>query len=138
VSVMAGLAVFALSLLFISLLFELSSQQEEFLTWIDLGICSVFIAELTVRFHRAPSKRKCIRESWADILGSIPSVVFEMSILRAFRLFRVTRITRISKTTRVVRVVKVTRVSKASKAVKAVKLARKLPKLKKTVKKFKK
>lgn len=134
--VMASLAIFALALLFISLIFDLTPPQEELFRWIDLGVCAIFITELGFRFHRAPSKRSCMRDSWADILGSIPAAVMEMSIIRAFRLFRVARVARVTRVAKVTKVAKITRAAKATKAAKALKLARKMPKLRKTAKKF--
>lgn len=133
---MAGLAIFALSLLVASIVFELTPGQEEFFGWIDLGVCAIFITELGFRFHLAPSKRSCLRDSWADILGSIPAIVMEMSIIRAFRLFRVARVARVTRVVKVTKVVKITRTAKVTKAAKAFNLARKMPKLRKTVKKF--
>ncbi len=133
--VMAGLAIFALVLLAISLIFELDPGQEELFGWVDLGICTVFITELGFRFRRAASKRRCLRESWADILGSIPSIVLEMAIIRGFRLFRVAKVARVARAAKVARVARAT---DAAKAVKALKLARKAPKIIKTVKKIRK
>lgn len=91
---MAGLAIFVLSLLVMSLVFEPTPEQEGLFGWIDLGVCAIFITELGLRFHKASSKRGCLRDSWADILGSIPAIVMEMGIIRAFRLFRVARVAR--------------------------------------------
>lgn len=119
---MAGLTIFALS--------------QEFFGWTDLGVCAIFITELGFRFHNVPSKRCCLRDSWADILGSTPAVVMEMGIIRAFRLFRVARVARVTRVVKVTKVVKITRTAKVTKAAKAFKLARKMPKLRKTVKKF--
>jgi voltage-gated potassium channel len=129
----AGLAIFALILLVISLVFELTPSQEELFGWIDLGVCAVFITELAFGFRKAPSKFRWLRESWADILGSIPTTWMEMRIIRGFRLFRATRVVRAARVARVTRVTKTVRIAKAAKA---LKLARKLPKLRKTVKKF--
>ncbi len=119
---MAGLAIFALCLLAASIIFELTPEQEELFGWIDLGVCAIFITELGFRFHNAPSKRRCLRESWADILGSIPTTEMEMRVIRGFRVFRVGR---------------AARVARVAKAAKVLKVARKLPKLRKT-KKFRK
>ncbi len=89
-----------------------------------------------LQIYNAPSKRSCLHDSWADILGSIPAIVMEMGIIRAFRLFRVARVARVARATRVTKVAKVTRAAKATKAAKALKLARKMPKLRETAKKF--
>jgi hypothetical protein len=131
----AGLAIFALILLLlvISLVFELTPAQEELFGWIDLGVCAVFITELAFRVRKTPFKLRLLRESWADILGSVPTTWMEMRIIRGFRLFKVTRV---MKAARVARVARVTRTARVAKAAKALKLARKLPKLRKTVKKF--
>lgn len=123
---MAGLAIFALSLLVASIVFELNPEQEQLFGWIDLGVCAIFITELGFRFRGAPSKKRCLRESWADILGSIPTMEMEMRVIRGFRVFRVARAVRVAK------------VAKVAKAAKVLKVARKIPKLRKTMKKFKK
>ncbi len=117
---MAGLAIFALSLLVASIVFELTPDQEQLFGWIDLGVCAIFITELGFRFRGAPSKKRCLRESWVDILGSIPTTEMEMRVIRGFRVFRVARAVRVAK------------------AAKMVKVARKMPKLRDTVKKFRK
>lgn len=112
---MAGLAIITLSLLFLSIVLELTPEQESLFEWVDHGVSTLFIIELGFRFRDAPSKRLWFRDSWADILGSIPTVGIEMSIIRGFRLFKV---------------------AKAAKAAKTLKLLRKTPKLRKKVEKF--
>jgi hypothetical protein len=134
---MAGLAIFALVLLVMSIVFELDPALEELFGWIDLGICAVFITELGFRFHHTDSKRQCLRESWADILGSIPTTWMEMRIIRGLRLFRVTRVVRVAKVTRATKVIRVTKATKAVKAARMLKVARKMPKLRKTITKIK-
>jgi len=114
---MVGLAIFALSLLGISITFELTPEQEQLFDLVDFGICAIFITELSFRFYNAPSKKRCLRESWADILGSIPTTEIEMRIIRGFRIFRVAKIAKIAK---------------------VLKLARKVPKIVKMGKKFRK
>ncbi len=64
---------------------------------IELGLLSVFIADLVIKARTEPSLSTFLRERWTDILMVIP-------YFRIFRVLRFTRLLRICRTARIVKV----------------------------------
>lgn len=64
----------------------------EVLFIVDNLFCVIFLADFTVQFVKAPSKKGYMKwQGMMDLLGSLPGI----PLLRLFRLFRLTRIARV-------------------------------------------
>ena len=66
---------------------------------VELGLLSVFVADLFVKYRRVGKFRTFIRRHWSDILMVIPY----------FRIFRVLRLIRLLRILRVARIARVRR-----------------------------
>jgi voltage-gated potassium channel len=92
-------SVYVLVALLIQATVRLSPETAEVLDWIDLLVCTVFLTDFFVRFHRAPSKAQFMKWGWIDFVSSIP-------MLNLFRVGRVVRIVRVFRILRAFRSMK--------------------------------
>lgn len=73
-------------------IFDLPPAVDTTLTLIDLALCTLFIVDFGIRFHRARGFRwRFVRRHWVDLVGAVPFV----GPLRAARFIRVLRIIRL-------------------------------------------
>lgn len=63
---------------------------------IELGLLSVFVADLVVKYRRVPYFKTFVRRHWSDILMVIPY----FRIFRILKLFRLIRILKVAKITK--------------------------------------
>lgn len=85
------LSIYVLVALLIDTFFHLPPEISKALSYIDNGICMVFLIDFIVQFRRAPNKWRYMRWGWIDIVASIPTFDF----MRAGRLLRAIRIIRL-------------------------------------------
>lgn len=64
---------------------------------LEIGLLSVFVADLVVKARTAPNLRTFVRTRWTDILMVVP-------YFRVLRILRLTRLLRLLRATRVARV----------------------------------
>lgn len=67
---------------------SLSDEHKRLLSYIDTGICCIFIIDFIIDFKEAKNKLHFMKWGWIDLLSSIPS----LDILRWGRVFRVLRL----------------------------------------------
>jgi voltage-gated potassium channel len=85
------LSIYVLIALAVETIFTLPLQIGRLLSFIDDGICLVFIYDFVVRFRKAPSKKQFMKWGWIDLISSIPTY----SYLHYGRLIRLVRLLRI-------------------------------------------
>lgn len=85
------LSVYVLGALLAQIVFHVPPEVSLLLDRIDAFVCVVFLADLAVRFRRAPSKLAFMKWGWIDLISSIPAYDF----LRWGRMVRIIRIVRI-------------------------------------------
>jgi len=86
------LAIFSLILLIPIYFGHLSSQDKAILTYLEDGLCVIFLLDFFRSLHLAQDKWGYFLRSggWLDLLGSIPISAF--AIFRVARLFRIVRL----------------------------------------------
>lgn len=87
------LSIIVLVELIIDSYFKLPTELSRLLLYIDNIICVVFLIEFSIRFYKAPSKKKFLKWGWVDLISSIPSFEF-LRYGRTVRLFRILRVLR--------------------------------------------
>lgn len=85
------LSIYVLIALAVETIFTLPLQIARLLSFIDDGICFVFLYDFVIRFKKAPSKKQFMKWGWIDLLSSIPTY----SYLRYGRLVRLVGLFRI-------------------------------------------
>src|SRR6516162_9449251 len=88
------LAIFSLILLIPIYFGNLSSQDKAVLTYLEDGLCVIFLLDFFRSLHLAQNKWGYFLRGggWLDLLGSIPFSAF--AIFRVARLFRIVRLLR--------------------------------------------
>ena len=85
-------SVYVLVALLIQATVKLSADAVQILGWMDWLTCAVFLADFSVRFHRAPSKTQFLKWGWIDLVSSLPVNIFQVGrVVRIIRVFRILR-----------------------------------------------
>lgn len=85
------LSFYVLGSLIIDTFFSLPSEIQKILSFIDNGICVIFLYDFIVRYKKADNKLQFMKWGWIDLIASIPTLDF----MRAGRLLRLIRLIRI-------------------------------------------
>lgn len=94
------LSIYVLGSLVASTLFHLPTEIEKLLSYIDNGICVIFLFDFFYRFARAKNKLQFMKWGWIDLISSIPTFEY-FRPGRALRLVRLLRILRAFRSTKV-------------------------------------
>jgi voltage-gated potassium channel len=72
---------------------KVSPEVSKLLSYVDNGICFIFLYDFLKRFVQAENKWKFMRWGWIDLLSSIPFIEYARAgrILRLIRLLRIVR-----------------------------------------------
>lgn len=98
---MLVLCVLALAILVAEVFLEVDLEVRRILSFVDTGICGVFLLDFMRNLLRAPDKRRYfLTWGWLDLLSSIPSVDAlrwgrAARVVRVLRLFRGLRASRV-------------------------------------------
>src|SRR5215472_3917248 len=86
------LAIFSLILLIPIYFGNLSAEDKAILTYLEIGLCLIFLLDFFRSLYRASDKGRYFFRSggWLDLLGSIPISAF--AIFRIARIFRIVRL----------------------------------------------
>jgi Ion channel. len=85
-------SVYVLVALLIQATIKLSPETVEILGWMDWLVCTVFLTDFFVRFHRARSKIQFLKWGWIDFVSSLPVNIFQVGrVVRIIRVFRILR-----------------------------------------------
>ncbi|MHB8078108.1 MAG: ion transporter [Candidatus Krumholzibacteriia bacterium] len=99
---MLALCLFALAMLAVETVVELSAATQQILKYADFAVCVVFFADFVISLLRSPSRWRYFRTwGWIDLISSIPAV----RVLRWGRLARVLRVLRILRGVRATRII---------------------------------
>jgi voltage-gated potassium channel len=88
---MLGLSVYVLLVLAVESIVTLDSGTRSILSYVDTGICFVFLFDFVTNLVRSKSKAAYLRWGWIDLVSSIPTV----GLLRLGRIARVVRVIRL-------------------------------------------
>ena len=85
------LSIYVVIELYVSTVVDYPSDLKTILSWIDFGICMLFLYDFFYGIMHAESKWKYFKVHWIDLISSIPTV----DALRIGRIARVVRILRV-------------------------------------------
>lgn len=85
------LSIYVVIELYVGTILTYPEDLKEILTWIDFGICMLFLYDFFNGFFRTEHKWKYFKANWIDLVSSIPTI----EALRMGRIVRVIRILRV-------------------------------------------
>ncbi len=95
-TVLLLLSVYVVIELYVGSVVDYTPEVQEWLNWIDFGICMLFLYDFFTGIWRADDKWKYFRANWIDLVSSIPTIGF-LRIGRVVRVIRILRVLRSAK-----------------------------------------
>ncbi|UXX80233.1 ion transporter [Reichenbachiella carrageenanivorans] len=85
------LSIYVVVELYLDTILDYPENVKEALSWIDFGICMLFLFDFFNGFFRSKNKWRYFKNNWIDLISSIPTI----EALRMGRIVRVIRILRV-------------------------------------------